>query len=417
MTLDAVDVLDRDAAERADRLEGAGGAAAAGPDRVLRRPRRRLAQPRRPGDLAERRPSRAGQPAPLARLTDEIPLFTELLLASVDVRPAGGAGARPRLRWSRSAAGSTRGDARRTASPSSRATRAYPAVDDAEFARRTFVFAVLRQLTPEIGGVQTPALGRCPRGSRGLRGRDADRRAPRGWGVVYAELDRSRATAAHSSPGSARSSSRPRSVSRAAARCARRTRPRARGRVGARRSRAPARVRRAVREPGVGAARQVAPTLPAGEVSDGVGRSFDGRCPAARVSSPARRARDPRHAERVGRHLRARLRRRGLRGGRDVERRTRELARLRRRQRARRRAAPCDARAARARARRPALRRRRERLRGRARRARSVRAPARRDRRRRLQPRGREIRGRALRARRSVRTDRALRAKRRRICS
>ena len=127
----------------------------------------------------------------LARLTDEIPLFTELLLASVDVRASGvpslGLDALPPDRRRLAAvalAGRVAVVTRFTA---------FPAVDDAEFARRAFAFAVLRQLTPEIGGVETlpPPPAKLPAGEAAVyAGRDADRRAPHGWGVVYADLDR-----------------------------------------------------------------------------------------------------------------------------------------------------------------------------------------------------------------------------------
>jgi hypothetical protein len=127
-----------------------------------------------------------------SRLTDEIPLLTELLLASADV-PLRGV---PSLGLEQLA-----GDARRRAATSLADRIAvvakyspYPTVDDAEFARRAFAFAVLRQMTPHIGGVlQLPA----PAGANGrsaeaafYAGRDADPRAPRGWGVVYADPER-----------------------------------------------------------------------------------------------------------------------------------------------------------------------------------------------------------------------------------
>src|SRR5665213_2216206 len=154
-----------------------------------------------------------------SRLTDEIPLSAELLLAAVDARSPGVAALgldeldpEPR----RLAAGAL---AARVAV----VTRytPYPAVDDAEFARRAFAFAVLRQMTPEIGGVETlPPPAALPAGEGAVyAGRDDDRRAPHGWGVVYADLERG----------------------------GRDRRP-----VGR-----PARVRRALRRPGAGAARQV----------------------------------------------------------------------------------------------------------------------------------------------------------------
>jgi hypothetical protein len=121
---------------------------------------------------------------------DEIPLSTELLLASVDARPPGV----PALGLDQ-----LEPDRRRVAAASLAARVAvvarytpYPAVDDAEFARRAFAFAVLRQLTPEIGGVATlaPPAALPPGEAATYAGRDADRRAPRGWGVVYADLER-----------------------------------------------------------------------------------------------------------------------------------------------------------------------------------------------------------------------------------
>jgi hypothetical protein len=127
----------------------------------------------------------------LARLTDEIPLFTELLLASVDVRAPGA----PSLGLDALPADRRRLAAVALAGRVAVVTRftAFPAVDDAEFDRRAFAFAVLRQLTPEIGGVETlpPPDATLPPGEAAVyAGRDADRRAPRGWGVVYADLER-----------------------------------------------------------------------------------------------------------------------------------------------------------------------------------------------------------------------------------
>lgn len=127
-----------------------------------------------------------------SRLTDEIPLLTELLLASADV-PLRGA---PSLGLEQLA-----GDARRRAATSLADRIAvvaryspYPAVDDTEFARRAFAFAVLRQMTPHIGGVAPlpPPAGATFRSGEPAvyAGRDADPRAPRGWGVIYADMDR-----------------------------------------------------------------------------------------------------------------------------------------------------------------------------------------------------------------------------------
>jgi hypothetical protein len=126
----------------------------------------------------------------LSRLTDEIPLFTELLLASADVRVPG----TPSLGLYALPADDRRVAARALAARVAVVTRytAFPAVDDAEFARRAFAFAVLRQMTPEIGGVEIlpPPAARLPDGEAAVyAGRDADRRAPRGWGVVYADLE------------------------------------------------------------------------------------------------------------------------------------------------------------------------------------------------------------------------------------
>jgi hypothetical protein len=126
-------------------------------------------------------------------LTDEIPLFTELLLAAADLRIKG----MPSLGLER-----LEPDRRRLAATSmaGRAAvvakySAFEQVDDAEFARRAFAFAVLRQMTPNIGGVAPlPAPDKLPPGeaSAVYAGIDADARAPRGWGVIYADLDKMR---------------------------------------------------------------------------------------------------------------------------------------------------------------------------------------------------------------------------------
>ncbi|MEA2784166.1 MAG: hypothetical protein QOF71_270 [Candidatus Eremiobacteraeota bacterium] len=86
-----------------------------------------------------------------ARLTDEIPLLTELLLASADVRPRGA----PSLGLEnldsikrRSTATTLAGKVAVIAKYSPYAT-----VSDAEFARLAFPYAVLRQMTPGIDGV------------------------------------------------------------------------------------------------------------------------------------------------------------------------------------------------------------------------------------------------------------------------
>ena len=122
-----------------------------------------------------------------SRLTDEIPLFTELLLASVDVRANGA----PSLGLAQLDPAARR--ARATVLASNAAVIAkyspYETVDDAEFARREFAFAVLRQLTPDIGGVAplvTPASAMPPEEPLAVyAGRDADARVPRGWGVIH----------------------------------------------------------------------------------------------------------------------------------------------------------------------------------------------------------------------------------------
>ena len=86
-----------------------------------------------------------------SRLTDEIPLSTELLLASVDVRPAGV----PSLGLDQLAPERRRLEAASLAARVAVVARftPYPAVDDAEFERRAFAFAVLRRMTLETGGL------------------------------------------------------------------------------------------------------------------------------------------------------------------------------------------------------------------------------------------------------------------------
>jgi len=86
-----------------------------------------------------------------ARLTDEIPLLTELLLASVDVRPRrapslGLETLEPTKR--RSVAATIAGKVAVVAKYSPYAT-----ISEAEFARLAFPYAVLRQMTPGIDGV------------------------------------------------------------------------------------------------------------------------------------------------------------------------------------------------------------------------------------------------------------------------
>jgi hypothetical protein len=127
-----------------------------------------------------------------SRLTDEIPLLTELLLASADV-PLRGV---PSLGLEKLA-----GDARRRAATALADRVAvvaryspYPPVDDAEFARRTFAFAVLKQMTPHIGGVTQLPMPASATGRSGeaafYAGRDTSARAPHGWGVIYADPER-----------------------------------------------------------------------------------------------------------------------------------------------------------------------------------------------------------------------------------
>jgi hypothetical protein len=122
-----------------------------------------------------------------SRLTDEIPLFTELLLASVDVRASG----LPSLGLERLDPAARR--ARATVLASNAAVVAkyspYETVDDAEFARRAFAFAVLRQMTPQIGGVAPIVVPQSAMPAEeplaAYVGRDADARAPHGWGVIH----------------------------------------------------------------------------------------------------------------------------------------------------------------------------------------------------------------------------------------
>ena len=121
-----------------------------------------------------------------SRLPDEVPLFTELLLASVDVPVKG----LPSLGLESIEPAKRREVAEAIASNVAVVARysPYVAVDDAEFARRAFSFAVLRQLTPGIGGVApivTPAAS-MPRDEPDAvyAGRDVDPRVPKGWGVI-----------------------------------------------------------------------------------------------------------------------------------------------------------------------------------------------------------------------------------------
>jgi hypothetical protein len=122
-----------------------------------------------------------------SRLTDEIPLFTELLLASVDLRSR----TLPSLGLEQLDAVKRRAAAAALASKVAVIAHytPYVTVDDAEFARRAFAFAVLRQLTPGIGGVAplVVAARKMPAGEpdAAYAGRDVDPRAPHGWGVIY----------------------------------------------------------------------------------------------------------------------------------------------------------------------------------------------------------------------------------------
>ncbi len=122
-----------------------------------------------------------------SHLTDEVPLMTELLVASVDV-PVKDA---PSLGLEKLA-----GQARREAA-FALATRVavvakfspYEQVDDAEFERRRFAFAVLRQMTPGIGGVAqvVVAAAKMPRDEpiACYAGRDIDASVPSGWGIIH----------------------------------------------------------------------------------------------------------------------------------------------------------------------------------------------------------------------------------------
>jgi len=122
-----------------------------------------------------------------SRLTDEIPLLTEFLLAAADVRPTDA----PSLGLEKLAPEQRRAAATKLASDVAVIARytVYPAVDDATFAKRAFAFAVLRQMTPGIGGVATvptpPAKMPWEEPYAAYMGRDADARTPRGWGTIH----------------------------------------------------------------------------------------------------------------------------------------------------------------------------------------------------------------------------------------
>jgi hypothetical protein len=128
----------------------------------------------------------------ISRLTDDVPYFTELLVASTDA-PGKKTGA-PSLGLERLAGAELRDAAAALADRVAVVTKYTPfvAVDDAEFARRAFAFAVLKQMTPQIGGVAVLAdTSELPADEAAVyAGRDVDRRAPPGWGVIYANLAR-----------------------------------------------------------------------------------------------------------------------------------------------------------------------------------------------------------------------------------
>ncbi len=87
----------------------------------------------------------------ISRLTDEIPLLTELLLASADVRPRSAPSVgleRLEFEKRRSTAATLAGKVAVIAKYSP-----YAAVTDAEFLRLAFPYAVLRQMTPGVAGV------------------------------------------------------------------------------------------------------------------------------------------------------------------------------------------------------------------------------------------------------------------------
>ena len=122
-----------------------------------------------------------------ARLTDEIPLLTELLLASADVRPRG----TPSLGLENLDAIKRRSTATTLAGKVAVVAKysPYATVSEAEFARLAFPYAVLRQMTPGIDGVARliTRASDMPREEpyAVYAGRDADARAPHGWGAVH----------------------------------------------------------------------------------------------------------------------------------------------------------------------------------------------------------------------------------------
>ena len=125
----------------------------------------------------------------ISRLTDEVPLFTELLLASVDARTR-----MPSLGLEKLAPAERRAAAAVIAAKVAVVAKytPYVAVDDVEFARRAFAFAVLRQMTPGIGGVApVPApASAMPRDEPLVTyaGIGADPSVPRDWGVIKMAL-------------------------------------------------------------------------------------------------------------------------------------------------------------------------------------------------------------------------------------
>jgi hypothetical protein len=122
-----------------------------------------------------------------ARFSDEIPLLTELLLASVDVRSRGA----PSLGLENLEPAKRRAAAATLAGKVAVIARysPYPTVSEAEFNRLEFPYAVLRQMTPGIGGVARivtrPTDMPAEEPYAVYVGRDADPHAPKGWGAVH----------------------------------------------------------------------------------------------------------------------------------------------------------------------------------------------------------------------------------------